>query len=708
MSSDVTPHLVLTRKWRPERFDELVGQEHVTRGLVNALKTGRLAHAYLFTGIRGVGKTSAARILAACLNCVEGPTPKPCGRCPACVEVRQGCALDVVEIDGATYRKLDDARAIIENLAYRPARDRFKVYIIDEAHQLTDQAFNALLKTLEEPPAHVRFVLATTEPQKMPETILSRLQRYDFRRIPIGAVVGRLSDLAAREGAQVEPAALQLLAHEAGGSMRDAERMLETVLAAAGDAVSEQAAAETLGVASRNSVMALTRAILERDAPAALRHLREECRRGVDFATLGRALLETIRSLAMARLGAALAEELLEGLPDQEMAELKELSGRASGRDLMRLFKLLADAQEQILRSPYADLLLEMAVLRMASLAPVMDAEELLKAVRDAARAQAVAPPRGEGGSGGGHARQAAAGGTAPGDRAGPPKQAAAPEQGGPAAARQSAGAAAGDCASQGGAAATASRLPSETSGEEGPPGLRAFIRTQRAALAGFMEHGARLELVGDTLRIVPRNDIYVRYLADNRGVVADLASRFYGRPIGVELVVSRAPAHAAAGSGQPARQTEAAQAVASKQNASAAPPRQSRAGAAQASPAGNAGTTLGAAPGQTPLGAGPQAPEPRTAQERPARRRKPPAAPAQSPPVEALDPGNAAPAPSAASSQTGASASGQTDNGAQECLTDPTVRKLIHLLEARFVGMRRRRLKETPIADDSRVEGES
>ena len=187
----------LRRFSRPGVRDSHAGQ---------ALSSGRIAHAFLFTGIRGVGKTTAARILARCLNCEKGPTAEPCGECAACVEIRQGRALDVVEIDGATYRKIDDARTIIENLSYRPARDRFKIYIIDEAHQLTDQAFNALLKTLEEPPPHVKFILATTEPQKVPETILSRLQRYDFRRIPFAIVLERLRELAAREVIEAEEA----------------------------------------------------------------------------------------------------------------------------------------------------------------------------------------------------------------------------------------------------------------------------------------------------------------------------------------------------------------------------------------------------------------------------------------------------------------------------------------------------------------------
>jgi DNA polymerase-3 subunit gamma/tau len=238
-----------------------------------------------------VGKTTAARILARCLNCAQGPTPDPCGTCAACQEIRAGASLDVVEIDGATYRKIDDARAIIENLSYRPARDRFKVYIIDEAHQLTDQAFNALLKTLEEPPSHIKFILATTEPQKMPETILSRLQRYDFRRIPFAIILSRLRELAAREGAEIEEPALVLLAREAGGSMRDAERMLETAIAALEGKVSEAGLAAILGVASRTRTLELVGALLNKDAATALSTVRELNQRGANLESLGRDVL---------------------------------------------------------------------------------------------------------------------------------------------------------------------------------------------------------------------------------------------------------------------------------------------------------------------------------------------------------------------------------------------------------------------------------
>ena len=530
MAETSPPHLVLARKWRPERFTELVGQEHVTRTLSEALKRGRIAHAFLFTGIRGVGKTTAARILARCLNCERGPTPEPCGECVACVEIRGGRALDVSEIDGATYRKIDDARAIIENLSYRPARDRFKIYIIDEAHQLTDQAFNALLKTLEEPPAHVKFILATTEPQKMPETILSRLQRYDFRRIPFTTIFERLRELASREETPAEEAALRLLAREAGGSMRDAERMLETAIASATDSkVTEGEVASSLGVASRTTVFKIIEAVLDHSAAPALRMVRELASRGANLESLGRDLLETLRNLAVAKLPADGGQSPLDDLPDHEAQELRRIAGGASSRDLMRLFRLMADAQEEIIKSPYPDLLIEMAVVRMASLAPVMDADELLRAIGaggGAALSRGPAPSSSSGGGGGARAPIAEPAGTArrlpvKGEvKADAPLRAPiAQPASGPVAAPAS------------GPAAAASDLPD----------FRNHIRARRAALAGFMEQGAALAIESDTLTLFPRNDIYVRYLADNRAVVAELAAEFFGRPIKVELAASNA-----------------------------------------------------------------------------------------------------------------------------------------------------------------------
>ncbi|HLI80567.1 MAG TPA: DNA polymerase III subunit gamma/tau [Candidatus Binataceae bacterium] len=519
--AEASSHLVLARKWRPDRFGELVGQEHVTRTLTEAMKRGRIAHAFLFTGIRGVGKTTAARILARCLNCERGPTPEPCGECAACIEIRAGRALDVSEIDGATYRKIDDARAIIENLSYRPARDRFKIYIIDEAHQLTDQAFNALLKTLEEPPPHVKFILATTEPQKMPETILSRLQRYDFRRIALQVIFARLKELASREGVNVEESALLLIAREAGGSMRDAERMLETSIAcASSDVVTEAEVASTLGVASRTVVYALCDAILHKDAASALRKVRELHSRGANLESLGRDLLEALRNLAVAKLPSNDSMTPLTDLPDHEASDLKRLADSASNRDIMRLFRLMAEAQEELLKSPYPDLLMEMAVVRMASLAPVMDADELLRAIGNGGGS-----PSSSSSSGG--AASSGASGSVPTRRmkvegevnATAPVRAPSPPP--PAPARATAPLGAGIA---------------QQSTSRDLPELRDFIRARRAALAGFMEQGASLAFADDVLSVNARNDIYIRYLSDNRATIAELASEFFARPVKVEV----------------------------------------------------------------------------------------------------------------------------------------------------------------------------
>jgi len=556
-------HLVLARKWRPERFSDLVGQEHVTGTLVQALKSGRIAHAFLFTGIRGVGKTTAARILARCLDCAQGPIAEPCGNCAACQEIRAGTALDVVEIDGATYRKIDDARAIIENLGYRPARDRFKIYIIDEAHQLTDQAFNALLKTLEEPPPHVKFILATTEPQKMPETILSRLQRYDFRRIPFAVLRTRLHDLAGREGVEIGDSALSLLAREASGSMRDAERMLETAIASLGGQVSESELAAILGVASRTRVFEMIGAILDKDPAAALRSVRELNQRGANLESLGRDLLEMVRNLAVAKLPAVNGPNiLLADLPDQEAAELQRLATKASARDLMRLFRLMADAQEQLARSSYPDLMLEMTMIRMATLAPVLDADELMRII-------------GAAGRGGGNSSAADDSGSRLPATSQPPEiqPPSARAVGDPAekSPRQTSGSTTAVSSStpaetnsnpvrrirfEGDVKADAPRrvVPSVLSAPELPrapigggelPDLRDFIRSRRAALAGFMEQGASLKIDGDLLRVTPRSDIYVRYLADNRSLIGELASELYGRGIKVEMAAASATAAA-------------------------------------------------------------------------------------------------------------------------------------------------------------------
>jgi DNA polymerase-3 subunit gamma/tau len=242
-------YTVIARRYRPQSFDELVGQEHVARALQQAISSGRVGHAYLFTGARGVGKTSAARILAKALNCVEGPTPTPCNVCDVCLRVTAGDDVDVLEIDGASNRGIDEIRQLRQNVAVRPSRVRYKIYIIDEVHMLTKEAFNALLKTLEEPPEHVKFIFATTEPQKIPITILSRCQRFDFAGVSSAAIQARLAQIAAAEGVQVEPEALQILASRAAGSMRDSQSLLEQLLAMGHDRISAADVNQLLGIA---------------------------------------------------------------------------------------------------------------------------------------------------------------------------------------------------------------------------------------------------------------------------------------------------------------------------------------------------------------------------------------------------------------------------------------------------------------------------
>ncbi|MER3461291.1 MAG: DNA polymerase III subunit gamma/tau, partial [candidate division GAL15 bacterium] len=259
-------HLSLYRRWRPQAFDDVVGQEAVTRTLRGALASGRISHAYLFSGYRGTGKTTTARILAKALNCQQGPTPDPCNRCAACRAIGEGSSLDVVELDAASNRGIDEIREIRERVRLAPAASRYKVYILDEAHMLTTEAENALLKTLEEPPPHVVFVLVTTEPHRLPTTILSRCQRFEFRRIPTALVVERLSRIAREEGLQATPGALQLIARAADGALRDAESILDQLASSAEGPITEADVVRLLGFVEDEVVDTVIRAVQEADA----------------------------------------------------------------------------------------------------------------------------------------------------------------------------------------------------------------------------------------------------------------------------------------------------------------------------------------------------------------------------------------------------------------------------------------------------------
>src|SRR5437868_1281360 len=284
-----TPYLVLARKYRPQRFSDLTGQEHVVRTLTNALQSGRVAHAFLFTGPRGCGKTTTARILARALDCEKGPTAEPCGQCGPCVEIAQGNDVDVQEIDAASNNGVDDVRSLREAAKYLPARDRYKIYIVDEVHMLSGPAFNALLKTLEEPPGHIKFLLATTDPQKLPATILSRVQRQNIQLVPLGKIVARLREIAQAENVKASDGALTLVGRQAQGSMRDALSLLDQLFSAhdpANGEIGDVEAAATLGALDTSVVRDIVGAVLKRDAAGALNGISRAYDQGADFKRL--------------------------------------------------------------------------------------------------------------------------------------------------------------------------------------------------------------------------------------------------------------------------------------------------------------------------------------------------------------------------------------------------------------------------------------
>jgi DNA polymerase-3 subunit gamma/tau len=392
-------YLVIARKWRPQNFADIAGQEPITRTLQNAIRTNRIAHAYLFTGVRGVGKTTAARILAKALNCENGPTATPCNQCSHCEEITQGVSIDVLEIDGASNRGIDEIRQIIENVRYQPAKCRFKIYIIDEVHQVTKDAFNALLKTLEEPPPSVKFILATTEPHRLPETILSRCQRYDFRRISLREIVQRLGEIARSEGLGISDGALALIGREADGSMRDAQSLLEQVLACSQPAtdatavttVDETVLQDILGLAQRRVLYDLSAAVIAADAQRCIELIGEVVHQGRDLNRLSRDLVEHFRNLLVARLsgqprtgassqdGSGFAAGHLLDLPDQEIADLGNQVRDVTVELLLDYFDFMAAGDEEITRSATPRFALESALIRLATLPKTLPVAELIE-----------------------------------------------------------------------------------------------------------------------------------------------------------------------------------------------------------------------------------------------------------------------------------------------------------------------------------------
>ncbi|MBI4263504.1 MAG: DNA polymerase III subunit gamma/tau [Acidobacteria bacterium] len=382
---------VLARKWRPQRFDDVIGQQAVTRTLRNAIASGRVAHAFVFAGPRGSGKTTTARILARALSCVQGPTPDPCGTCEACVEIAQGRDLDVLEIDAASHTGIDNIReVVIAGLPIAPARNRYKVFIIDEVHQLSAASFNALLKSIEEPPAHVVFMMATTELHRIPDTILSRSQVFEFRALPARAIADHLRTMAAAEGIDISDAALALIARAAEGSMRDAQSALDQVLAFAGQTITIDDVSTVLGLVGRDLLFDLVEAVVDEDGARAFALADRAAEAGHDLRLVCRELSRVVRDLMV--LAVDPARQDTGELADGERERLAQLAPRFSREDLLRAFDLLAQAEQDIRAASQPRYHFEMMLLRWMHLRKLVPLVELMEQLGSGKAPRAFAP----------------------------------------------------------------------------------------------------------------------------------------------------------------------------------------------------------------------------------------------------------------------------------------------------------------------------
>ena len=371
-------YLVLARKWRPQTFETVTGQEHITRVLINAIKSSRLAHSFLFSGPRGVGKTSTARILAKALNCNEGPTPTPCNECSLCREITSGSSSSIIEIDGASNNSVDDIRALREKVGMISTSGRFKIYIIDEVHMLSQAAFNALLKTLEEPPAHVKFIFATTEIHKIPATILSRCQRFDFKRIPPNRIVENIQQILDRENISTDSKVLSLIAKAADGSMRDALSILDQVISSSGPMISESEVEALLGLVGREKLQTMAEVIAQGDAGATLTQLSAVLSMGGTLEIYWQQLMEYFRDglmLRIARKGVDLSEE--------EISAVEKVLKPLSNEDLIRILKNLAEGFDRLRNSQQPLILAETVLLRLCDQRPFVGLGDIIARLKE-------------------------------------------------------------------------------------------------------------------------------------------------------------------------------------------------------------------------------------------------------------------------------------------------------------------------------------
>jgi DNA polymerase-3 subunit gamma/tau len=532
-------YLVLARKWRPQRFDDLLGQGHVVQTLRNAIAAGRVAHAYLFAGSRGVGKTTTARILAKALNCAQGPTPAPCDACVSCQEILAGTSLDVQEIDGASNRGIDHIRELREAIKFSPARGRYRIYIIDEVHMLTNEAFGALLKTLEEPPPHAVFVFATTDPQKVPPTILSRCQHFSFRRLTVREIVDRLRAIAAAERIDLEEAPAYELARAAEGSMRDALSLLDQVVAYGGPAVRVEDLRSLLGLQDTAVLERMTEVLLGRDPSAALGLVQEVVEEGRDLRQFCRALLEHVRRLLLARV-AVRPEEILD-LPDEEVRRYRLRVEQVPPWELHALCEQLLRAEEELRWSPHQRLSLEIALVRATQVPPLSSLQEVLEGVRRMGRSSPATPAETE---------QRVTSLPFGSDRAAAPSVAPTPRPALPAAAgAREATPSEAEPATPGESGSNASlpscpRLPrAGQGGEEAliPQQWVEIVRQvkrEKPSLGAFLEQGALLQAAEETWTVgVPEIHVASVNRPEHRAILERVIQERLGRAIAVKVV---------------------------------------------------------------------------------------------------------------------------------------------------------------------------
>ena len=490
-------YLVLARKWRPQNFTDLIGQEHVSQTLANAIRSGRIHHAFLFTGARGVGKTSAARILAKALNCEQGLTEKPCGTCSSCMEITAGQGLDVIEIDGASNTGVDDIRELRENIRYLPSRSRYKIFIIDEVHMLSTNAFNALLKTLEEPPAHAKFIFATTEPHKIPITILSRCQRFDFRKIPLKRVAGRLREISESEKLTISDSSLGLIARQGEGSMRDALSTLDQVIAFSGEAVEDEAVQALLGMVDRRLLLDTVEAVLQRDSRRALDSVHRVDQLGLALRQFTQDLLEMFRGMVICKVVEDHAEML--DLVGDELKALKGLSEEASLEDLQRIVALLMKTQNELVHSNYPLLTLEMSLVRLATLAPSQEIAKLISHIESLEKRLDASPL---------------------------PKIQSAPQQPPPAEAKKP--------------AKKPEAPAAESADSKDWPGLVDRVRQSRPMLSSVLEHGRLLKLEPPVLEIgYPHGSFMISQLQEQENCrdLEIFATDYFGQTIKLRVL---------------------------------------------------------------------------------------------------------------------------------------------------------------------------